>query len=378
MQNHPSILRASQGPAKRLVSSPAHPFKLGLHTLLLCFMQACASGDMDGTILGAKERSNAPPPSTSIIKEIALNESEEKQPERMQGQLLGGMQSPQGTTQSMGSSADNTTPKQVRWVEGPTVNIKSNQQHFVKIFHIPQRTRFVDYKVEQKKIKGKARYTIRFVTGQSMAAIESLKKANTSTAFEAALKDKALGAIEIGSSRKEVLDHKLRQSSAHNESHTHEAIVVSGEVKKSIWKTGRLNMAIKLCLSKKTPLATPVVSPVAVSSPRKMPSPTADKKPHRKNIPTTARDTHSQDEGTENKAGLQEDHQKHEYKRDDTSVGDTEENTGRKSSFDPSIPIEKACTQLKKKLKDPNFRLSEKESIDLLTTCIDYGAHNAQ
>ena len=52
-------------------------------------MQACAGSNMDGTALGAKEGQDAPKPPTSLIKEIGLNE--EEQPERMQGQLLGGM-----------------------------------------------------------------------------------------------------------------------------------------------------------------------------------------------------------------------------------------------------------------------------------------------
>ena len=50
----------------------------------------------------------------------------------------------------------------------------------------------------------------------------------------------------------------------------------------------------------------------------------------------------------------------------------------RKTSFDPSIPIERACPVLLKKLQDAKCRLSEEESIDLLSTCITYGAHNAQ
>ena len=356
MQNHSSPLRASQGQANRLISSPAHPCKLGLHTLLLCLMQACAGSDMDGTSLGAKERSNAPPPSTSLIKEIALNESGEEQPERMQGQLLGGMQSPQGTTQSMGSSAGSISPRQERWFSGPRVDMKGNKQSFIEIFHIPRGKEYIDYKVVNKKTGGNSGYTIRYVTGQSKADIESLKNANSATSFEAALKANALGAADVSASGRIAHDRKAGKNRAQSENHSHAAIVVRGEVSNSTLKTGRLILETQICLAPINP-AKPAPRPTSSSKATPV-SPSKDDKQHVDKDDNASEGSvlPDEEEATERLSYL----------------------SGRRSSFDPGIPIEEAFPLLLKKLNDAKCRLSEQESIDLLTTCTAYGEHNAR
>ena len=243
MKHHPSTTHPQ--PFGQLPHLLRQTCKTAFTLLILCLVQAC--GGMDNFALGVKESQDAPKPPTSeaCVQEMLYDE----EPERMQEKLLGGMQSPQGTTQSMGSSADNTSPQQERWTSGPTINIKGKKPSYVEIFHIPRGERYLDYRVDQEKIRGNSGYTIRYVTGQSKAAIESLKNVDSVTSFEAALKANALGAAEVGASGKVGHDRKARKNKAQSENHSHAAIVVWSEVDNSCWARGRLKLSIKICLA---------------------------------------------------------------------------------------------------------------------------------